>query len=134
MSQGHTTVDLSARLQAVRKRRGLSQRELANLAGVSASLVRKIEQGVVQDTRLETVRRLASALRVPTTQLLERPHSDDQPVTTEIWEPTKRALIGLMEQPGEPPTVEGVRRAILVLRSLHNGTRRAITHCRHSMG
>ncbi|GLW09163.1 hypothetical protein Misp01_42920 [Microtetraspora sp. NBRC 13810] len=110
---------LSARLQTVRKRRGLTQKELADLAGVSVSLVRKIEQGVVQDTRLETVRRFATALRIPTTQLVgPRPDDQEQPAGREIWEPTKRALIGQVEQPSEPPTAEGVRAGFEALKPL----------------
>ena len=36
---------LGERLQSIRKRRGLSQRELAGRSGVSVSLIRQIEQG-----------------------------------------------------------------------------------------
>ncbi|WP_280400087.1 helix-turn-helix domain-containing protein [Nocardia carnea] len=38
-------MDLGERLQNIRKRRGLTQRELAEAAGVSLSLIRKLEQG-----------------------------------------------------------------------------------------
>jgi transcriptional regulator with XRE-family HTH domain len=53
------------RLRVVRKRRGLTQRQVARLAGVSLSLISKLEQGERQDTRTETLRRLAVALGVP---------------------------------------------------------------------
>ena len=43
--------------------------ELARQAGVSVSLIRHIEQGVTEDTRLETARKLAIALRVPATRI-----------------------------------------------------------------
>ncbi|WP_433682232.1 helix-turn-helix domain-containing protein [Nocardia sp. CA-119907] len=55
--------DLGERLQSVRKRRGLTQRELAQASNVSVSLVRKIEQGERDDTRIETLRRMAAAMR-----------------------------------------------------------------------
>ena len=45
---------LGGRLASARKRRGLSQRELAQASGLSVSLIRKIEQGEREDTRLET--------------------------------------------------------------------------------
>lgn len=41
----HTTEGVGARLQRLRKLRGLTQEALANSAHVSASLVRKVEQG-----------------------------------------------------------------------------------------
>ncbi|MFE9066082.1 helix-turn-helix domain-containing protein [Streptomyces violaceusniger] len=37
--------DIGSSLRKVRKRRGLTQRELATASGVSLSLVRKLEQG-----------------------------------------------------------------------------------------
>ena len=69
MDQARTIGD---KVRDVRKRRGLSQRELAELSGTSASLVRKLEQGERQDIRMPTARKLATALRVPTTTLLAR--------------------------------------------------------------
>ncbi|WP_280300637.1 helix-turn-helix domain-containing protein [Nocardia abscessus] len=42
-------MDLGERLQTVRKRRGLTQRELAESSRVSLSLIRKIEQGERDD-------------------------------------------------------------------------------------
>lgn len=59
--------DLGQRLQSVRKRRGLTQRELAVNSAVSVSLIRKIEQRERDDTRIETLRRLAVALGCPLT-------------------------------------------------------------------
>jgi transcriptional regulator with XRE-family HTH domain len=53
------------RLREVRKRSGLTQRELAQLSWLPVSLVRKLEQGACSDVRLETVHRLAVVLRVP---------------------------------------------------------------------
>jgi len=82
------TPDLGERLQTVRKLRGLSQKELASLSGVSVSLIRKLEQHERPDTRLETLRKLASALRVPTTELIVRPDADEAtPGTTNEWKP-----------------------------------------------
>jgi transcriptional regulator with XRE-family HTH domain len=47
-SQGETCMQdatLGQRLQSVRKRRGLTQAELAAETGLSVSLIRKLEQG-----------------------------------------------------------------------------------------
>src|SRR5579875_593276 len=108
---------VGARVQHIRKRRGLTQQELAGSAGVSVSLVKKLEQGERADVRVETARKLAAALRVPTTRLL--PHhsgdgeTDEAGTSTEAaWEPVRRALAGQAPQPEEPPTAAGVRGAL----------------------
>ena len=44
----------------------MTQRELAGAAGLALITVKKIEQGAHRSMRLETVRRLAVALGVPT--------------------------------------------------------------------
>lgn len=83
------------------------------MSGVSLSLIRKLEQGTRKDVRLETVRRLAVALRVPTTALIterDADHADGRAV--DLWEPVRRALHGLSGQPEEPPTAEGVGAAL----------------------
>lgn len=101
-------------MRSTRKRRGLTQRELATLAGVSLSLVRKLEQGEQRDTRLETLRKFAAALRVPTSDLIDGPPADDDEQDAgEQWEPVRRALQGLHDgQPAEAPTVQGVTDAL----------------------
>lgn len=102
------------RLREVRKRRGLSQQDLAELSGVSVSLIRKLEQGEREDARVETLRKLAEALRVPTTSLM--PHRDDgdkaYPDVAADWEPVRSALAGRMPPPEQEPTPAGVRDAM----------------------
>ena len=61
---------LSARLKEWRRRRALTQRELANLAGLTQSTVALIEVGR-QAPRPTTIRRLARALKVRPDQLFE---------------------------------------------------------------
>jgi transcriptional regulator with XRE-family HTH domain len=101
---------IGQRLQNVRKRRGLSQRELAGLSQVSLSLIRKVEQGERSDVRMETLRKLAVALRVPTTALIDRPDADEaDDATVDRWKPVRDALQGKpMAQPEEAATAEGV--------------------------
>ncbi|RAY17115.1 transcriptional regulator [Actinomadura craniellae] len=101
--------NLGERLRAVRKRRGLTQRELAMLSGISLSLVRKLEQGEREDTRLETLRRLATALRVPTSDLIVRGDSVDETAPAGLWSPVRAALKGLpADGADEAPTIAGV--------------------------
>ncbi|MBW1600920.1 helix-turn-helix transcriptional regulator [Streptomyces sp. JJ66] len=110
--------DIGTRLREVRKRRGLSQQNLAASSTVSLSLIRKLEQGEVTDTRMETVRRLAVALRVPTSQLLRRP--EPQPHRApEPWRGLQEAVTAPAVQPDGEPTVTGVAGALAEARAAH---------------
>src|ERR1022692_3797803 len=105
------------RVRDVRKRRGLSQSELAGLSGVSISLIRKLEQAERQDARLETLRKLAVALRVPTSGLTVGPETDHaDPGTVDSWEPVRRALFSSVPAPDERPTSDGVLATMTALR------------------
>ncbi|MFF0633025.1 helix-turn-helix domain-containing protein [Nocardia sp. NPDC004151] len=84
--------DLGQRLQAVRKRRGLTQRELAANSAVSVSLIRKIEQGERDDTRIETLRRLAVALGCPLTAFIGAAPRAPESGDGELWAATRRAI------------------------------------------
>lgn len=104
---------IGRRIQSVRKRRGLSQAELAARSGVSASLIRQLEQEQRTDTRLETLRKLAVALRVPTAELAPRPLAEDaSDDDLQLWEPVRRALEGSASDAlSEAPTIAGVSAA-----------------------
>ncbi|KOT63792.1 MULTISPECIES: helix-turn-helix domain-containing protein [Streptomyces] len=101
------------RVKEVRKRRGLSQRELADASGVSLSSIRKLEQGERETARLETLRKLAHALRVPTMRLADGPTPEDAGAdTVDRWAAVREALVRPPVAPGlddEPPTVSGIR-------------------------
>ncbi|ATI18834.1 DNA binding protein [Streptomyces phage Diane] len=120
------SVDLGERIREVRKRRGLTQRQLAELSGVSLSLVRKLEQGERSDTRLETARALAHTLKVPTTHLLAE-HGEEaaSDATMESWAPVHAALAASPELDGlgDPPTFNGVREALEAAVPLFSGDR-----------
>ena len=60
---------LGARLKALRVVRGLSLRALAELSGLQAYSLSRIERGLV-DPQVSTVRRLAFALGVESGELL----------------------------------------------------------------
>ncbi|WP_280256063.1 helix-turn-helix domain-containing protein [Nocardia wallacei] len=83
---------LGERLQSVRKRRGLTQPELAEASGVSLSLIRKIEQGERENTRIDTLRRLAVALSCSLTTLLGPAPGPPESSNGELWLPTRKAL------------------------------------------
>jgi transcriptional regulator with XRE-family HTH domain len=62
---------LSVVLVKIRQERGLTQRDLAKRAEVTAAYVAMIETGVRKSPSLAVLRRLARALDVPVTRLLE---------------------------------------------------------------
>ena len=60
------------KLRKVRDERLLSQRELAEKAGLSPTTILKLEAGRVDDPHPRTIRKLAQALDVDPTILLEK--------------------------------------------------------------
>jgi transcriptional regulator with XRE-family HTH domain len=118
--------DLGDRLQSVRKRTGVTQRELAVASGVSLSLIRKVEQGEHDAVRLETLRKLAIGLRVRTSVLQISGDAEGADVPTlDRWEPVRRALGGQVVAADEPATVEGVRAAFRAVEPMIEGHRYA---------
>src|SRR5579859_1959993 len=101
------------RIREARKRRGLTQRELARLSGVSLSYIRKLEQDSYDGgVRLETVHRLAVALRVATSALAtagDAPTPDAADVTR--WEPVAHAVDSSADDADREPTLAGVAAA-----------------------
>ncbi|WP_028478323.1 helix-turn-helix domain-containing protein [Nocardia sp. CNY236] len=98
----HTGRDLGERLASIRKRRSLTQPELAEASGVSLSTVCKIEQRENCAPRVATLRKLAGALGVPTSVLQGNGHSDAEDAdqaTLDLWEPVRHALAA-------PPTLD----------------------------
>ncbi|MFC3964256.1 helix-turn-helix domain-containing protein [Nocardia jiangsuensis] len=98
-------------LRSVRVRRGMTQRELAAAAGISLSLVRKVEQGERTSARMDTLRRFAVALNCPLTALLgPEPAPSEDVAAAEIWTPTRDALaaLGPGTEPAAHPGMESV--------------------------
>jgi transcriptional regulator with XRE-family HTH domain len=101
------------RVREVRKRRGLTQVELARASGLSVSLVRKLEQGEYGGIRLETIHKLAVVLRVPTTVLIAGlDTAEASPAEAAPWEAVRRALAGQVSETDQEPTLAGVSAAI----------------------
>ena len=114
------------RLREARKRRGFTQRELAQLSGVSVSLVRKLEQGELADTRVETARKLAVTLGVRTTELIAAMTSTTSAIGPDsIWEPLRHVLANPGQAEREPSTPEGVEHALTAAVRLYHDYRYA---------
>src|SRR6266700_2706925 len=93
---------IGAQLRKLRVERGLSQAELAELADVSIDLVAKLEQGARQSARLSSLTKLAQALDVPLSELLDkRPRMEPSPQTGSLL-----AVRDVLLAPGELPGVD----------------------------
>jgi transcriptional regulator with XRE-family HTH domain len=122
MREGST---LGERLASARKRRGLTQRELARASGVSVSLIRQLEQGDREDMRLETARKLAAALGVPTTTLVSCATPDEpEPATRDLWARSRQAIIDPQSRAAAEPFGErGLSDALVGGVKLYQGNR-----------
>ncbi len=105
------------RIRSVRKRRGMSQRELADAAGLSLSWVKQQEQGNGGTPTTETMHKVAVALGVQTTSLISevRP-SAPHPRDAEDWTEVTDALHGRGPQPETGATPDGITEAIQAAR------------------
>lgn len=112
----HADVHIGTRIRDLRKRRGVTQTALARGSGVSVSLISKLEQGEVPRTRMETARKLAKALRVPTMRLMQGDADGADQETADHWGPVRAALSappGTDHDAAEPPpTTHGVSVAL----------------------
>ncbi|CAM4518863.1 helix-turn-helix domain-containing protein [Nocardia ninae] len=106
------TVDSGERLKTARKRAGMTQKELAAKSGVSLSQVKKIEGGTY-NPRLETLRAFAVAMGIRTSKLQVQPDFQAPDADTAAqWSAVWPALSGVVAQPDEPATTEGVQRVL----------------------
>jgi transcriptional regulator with XRE-family HTH domain len=124
MSEAHGIGD---RIRDVRKRRGLTQRELARLSGVSLSAIRKLEQDDYGSVRLETAHRLAVVLEVSTSALITGPDARE-PGREDVdqWEPARQALAGVpAAEPGGDLTMTGLEAGVRAAVSAVLGSRYA---------
>jgi transcriptional regulator with XRE-family HTH domain len=80
--------DVGLHLRALRHERGLSLRALAELSGLSPNTISLVERGVTSPS-VSTLHRLATALAVPITALLEEPVEHTNMVVTRAGERTR---------------------------------------------
>ncbi|OPC82129.1 hypothetical protein B4N89_15325 [Embleya scabrispora] len=109
-------------LGRARRRRGLTQEQLAEASGVSLGVIRKLECGDRLSARLATLHKLAAALGVPTTALL-----DTTPAATagtpdvepdgllrlrQILNPVPGAAPDSTDETGEAPDATALRESV----------------------
>ena len=58
-------------LESMRKRRNLNQRELSDRSGVPQPMISEIERGIVQNPQINTMYKLARALKCTVDDLIE---------------------------------------------------------------
>ena len=63
---------LGTTLSVERRAKGLSQRGLSTAAGIGWVCIANIERGATRSPKVETLRALANALRIPLSKLVSR--------------------------------------------------------------
>ncbi|WP_308114511.1 helix-turn-helix transcriptional regulator [Streptomyces sp. ISL-12] len=119
--QFHEEASIGDRVARLRVRRKLTQEGLAEHAGLSVDIVRKLEQGVRQTARLATINALARALDVEPSALLGQPATfevrgeEDPPSVLALRQAVSPVsdLIGEEEaEPEEPPAIAQLRNSL----------------------
>lgn len=95
-------------IRQIRERRGLTQRQLSEQSGVRLNTVRDLEQHPDRGTRMDVLRRLATALDVSTSELLRTRRPD----LVDAGAQTPPAMLGLRSVLSPIPRVPGVRIAL----------------------
>jgi transcriptional regulator with XRE-family HTH domain len=87
----------------------MSQDDLARLSGVSIATIRNMEQGGGSRPRVQTLLKLAGALKVDTSALMypNQPESPD-PAPVEQWDDVRAALYEALVPDDEPATKDAV--------------------------
>ncbi|WP_252396131.1 helix-turn-helix domain-containing protein [Streptantibioticus parmotrematis] len=110
------------RIAELRRRRGLTQEGLAEAAGLSVDVVRKLEQGRRRTARLTTINALARALDTEPSHLVGQPTtfethplgSDDLPSVLALRRAVSPVadLLGGDGDPEEPPSIAELQEAL----------------------
>ncbi|MGW7518793.1 helix-turn-helix domain-containing protein [Streptomyces sp. NPDC054796] len=108
------------RIGRLRDRRGLTQEQLAEAAGVSVDTVRKLEQNRRLTARMSTLNQLARALDVDVSALVGTPTTfeakadGDAPSVLALRQAVSPVsdLLGEDEDPEDPPTIGALRTAL----------------------
>lgn len=97
--------DLGAAIANARSRLGQTAQEVGAASAISATYVRKLEQGVVNDPSPRVLRRVASALDVPFRTLMQSAgylegldeQGDPLVIPTQLSEDERRAVLAFVD-------------------------------------
>jgi len=64
--------EIGSKVEALRSKLGMTQKNLADAAGIPQATVSRIERGIIQQPRLEVLRKLANALHVTVDYLIDQ--------------------------------------------------------------
>jgi len=91
----------------------LTQRELAERAGLSVDLIQKLEQGRKATAKIPSLTAIAAALDVDLASILSKPtHLESVPVDGGLLE-LRRVLTPVVDELGEPVALEELRTALV---------------------
>ncbi|MEW1660861.1 helix-turn-helix transcriptional regulator [Streptomyces sp. NPDC093707] len=116
----HEEPGIGDRIARLRARRGLTQEGLAERAGLSVDIVRKLEQGVRRTARLSTLNSLAAALDVEPSALVGKPTTfeirgdGEQPSVLALRQAVAPVseLLGDDPDPEDPPDLAALQTAL----------------------
>ncbi|MHB6909174.1 helix-turn-helix domain-containing protein [Streptomyces sp. DB-54] len=116
----HEEPGIGERIARLRARRKLTQEGLAERAGLSVDIVRKLEQGVRRTARLSTLNALAAALDVETSALVGKPTTfevrgdGEQPSVLALRQAVSPVseLLGEDPDPEDPPDIAALRASL----------------------
>ena len=89
MDPSEVKKQIGARIKSIRKDCGMSQYELAELAGLSFTYISDVENGK-RDARMTTLSKIAKVLKVPLSAIQPIPLDDYMPFRSDIMELAKR--------------------------------------------
>ncbi|MBB1122457.1 helix-turn-helix transcriptional regulator [Limosilactobacillus sp. Lr3000] len=68
--------DIGDNIRAIRKRYGVTQERLAELSGLSVNFISRLERTSDQNVSLKSLNKIATALQVSLTQLINYQHNE----------------------------------------------------------
>lgn len=104
-----SSIPTFGRVREIRKRRGMSQRELAAASGLALHTVKDAESPNGPQPRVRTLAALARGLHVTTAALMTPGLPEADPVTADPWDDVRDALY----RPGSPDAGPASQREVL---------------------
>jgi transcriptional regulator with XRE-family HTH domain len=125
--------DVGARLRALRDRRGLSLRSLAEVSNLSPNTISLIERGVSSPS-VATLHRLAIGLGVPITSFFEEKKGKEEVILTRAGErPCSKSASVLLESLGSGLQDQTLEPFVVTLKPGADSGRQIMVHAGHEL-